>query len=155
MARHFRGSATIQFLILLLVLSCLAIPAWGYSDGTNKEQGNYTKHQLSYYLDQNQVAFVRPGLKFKIQKVIIGSDLNLGTQVDNEEYSWVPNGSPVTVVRDVVRTETCNKCHDPLQAHGGSRRDVALCVTCHTPQTVDPDTGNTVDLKVMVHKIHA
>jgi OmcA/MtrC family decaheme c-type cytochrome len=54
-----------------------------------------------------------------------------------------------------VRTETCNKCHDPLALHGGSRRNVTNCVTCHTPQTTDPDTGNTVDFKVMVHKIHA
>ena len=83
------------------------------------------------------------------------TEFELGTQYSNAEYSWVPNGSPVTVVRDVVRTETCNHCHDPLALHGGSRRHIALCVTCHTPQTTDPDTGNTVDLKVMVHKIHS
>jgi OmcA/MtrC family decaheme c-type cytochrome len=231
-----------------------------------KPEGNgYTKQQLGYYLDPNQVAFVRPGLKFVIQNVIIGADnrirvtylitddrglpldrlgivtpgavstsfvaayipkgqsqyvayttrtqtspitgvsaiqasadsggtqqqvgegtytytfaralpanfdrtvthtvamyggrnlteFELGTQYSNVEYHWVPSGAAVTQVRDVVRTETCNKCHDPLALHGGSRQNVALCVTCHTPQTTDPDTGNTLDFKVMVMKIHA
>jgi OmcA/MtrC family decaheme c-type cytochrome len=83
------------------------------------------------------------------------TEFDLGTQYANVEYNWVPSGAAVTQVRDVVRTETCNKCHDPLALHGGSRRNVATCVTCHTPQTSDPDTGNTVDLKVMVHRIHA
>ncbi len=257
--------SAIRFLILLLTLPGLAASARTSTKGSQKESGKYTQHQLEYYLDQNQLLFIRPGLKFTIQHVTLGADLkirvtfritddaglpldrlgvftpgpvstsfvaayipngqsqyvayttrtqtspitqvsavqaaadtggtyqqigdglytytfgkalpsdfdksrthtialygqrnlsefDLGAQVDNEEYSWVPSGSSVTVVRDVVRTETCNRCHDPLQAHGGQRRNASNCVVCHTPQTTDPDTGNTVDLKVMAHKIHA
>ena len=69
-------------------------------------------------------------------------------------YTWVPNGAQVKVVRDIVKTATCNHCHDPLYAHGGTRKSVELCILCHQPQTVDPDTGNSVDMTEMVHKIH-
>src|SRR5207253_8557704 len=79
---------------------------------------------------------------------------NLGTQYSNDVFNFVPNGAKLTVVRDVVRTESCNQCHDPLALHGGSRQQVQLCVLCHQPQTTDPDTGNTVDMKVFIHKIH-
>ena len=82
------------------------------------------------------------------------ADFNLGTQYSNDVFTFVPDGSKVTVVRDVVRTESCNQCHDPLALHGGARQKVELCVLCHQPQTVDPDTGNTVDMKVFIHKIH-
>jgi OmcA/MtrC family decaheme c-type cytochrome len=82
------------------------------------------------------------------------TEFDLGTDYASTTFNFVPNGSPVTLVRDVIRTQSCNRCHDQLSFHGGSRRGVELCVLCHTPQTTDPDTGNTVDLKVMVHKIH-
>ncbi len=72
---------------------------------------------------------------------------------DSSTFNFVPNGSPVTKTRDVIRTQSCNKCHDVIQAHD-ERRTLPLCDLCHTPQTTDPDTGNTVDMTVMVHKIH-
>ena len=81
---------------------------------------------------------------------------DVGSQryVANATFDFVPSGGQVTTVRDVVRTKACNNCHDPLEAHGGVRRDTRLCVLCHTPQNIDPDTGNTVDFPVLAHKIH-
>ena len=73
---------------------------------------------------------------------------------DNLEHDFRPDGHEVTETWDKTTNAACNNCHNLLSAHGGSRQDIKLCVTCHQPQTVDPDTGNTVDFKVMVHKIH-
>jgi OmcA/MtrC family decaheme c-type cytochrome len=82
------------------------------------------------------------------------TEFDLGTNYDDDVFNFVPNGSAVTVTRDVIRTESCNGCHYQLAFHGGSRRSMELCVLCHTPQTTDPDTGNTVDMPVMTHRIH-
>ncbi|MBE7540800.1 MAG: OmcA/MtrC family decaheme c-type cytochrome [Bryobacteraceae bacterium] len=83
------------------------------------------------------------------------SEFDLGTNYADTVYNFVPNGSPVTVVRDLVADATCNGCHEQLAFHGGSRRTVANCNLCHTPQTVDPDTGESQDMKVLIHRIHA
>jgi hypothetical protein len=84
------------------------------------------------------------------------SEFDLGTYVDNTLDSFIPSGVGEPVPRDIVTTETCNgRCHDPLAIHGGSRREVGLCVLCHNPsQSIDPDTGNSVDFPLMIHKIH-
>ena len=79
---------------------------------------------------------------------------NLGTSYAGTTFNFVPNGSPVTVTRDVIRTESCNTCHDQLAFHGGYAHGMEMCVLCHQPQNADPITGNTLDVKVFFHKIH-
>ncbi|HTA42044.1 MAG TPA: OmcA/MtrC family decaheme c-type cytochrome [Bryobacteraceae bacterium] len=82
------------------------------------------------------------------------SAFNVNTAYASATFNFVPNGSAVVTTRDVVRDTSCDRCHDQLSFHGGSRRGIALCVMCHTPQNIDPNSGNTLDMKVMAHKIH-
>ncbi len=74
--------------------------------------------------------------------------------VANAVSHFRPDGQAVTETREIVETTTCNNCHNPLKIHGGLRREAALCVTCHTAGVVDPDTGASVDMGTMIHKIH-
>jgi OmcA/MtrC family decaheme c-type cytochrome len=82
------------------------------------------------------------------------TEFDLGTNYDSKTLDFLPSGGKVTTTREVVKTESCNKCHDSLAFHGGSRKGLDLCIMCHTPQTPDPDTGNTTDMKVFIHKVH-
>ncbi|HYL37427.1 MAG TPA: OmcA/MtrC family decaheme c-type cytochrome [Bryobacteraceae bacterium] len=78
------------------------------------------------------------------------------TYAGDDVFTFVPNGSAVSKVRDVVNEASCNSCHNPIGAHGspGPRKKMAFCVLCHTPQSTNPDTYNTVDMKVFIHKLH-
>ena len=78
----------------------------------------------------------------------------MGSASANDVYNFVPDGSPVKVTRYVVPTAVCNGCHDPMIGHGGSRITVELCILCHTPQTINPDTLHSQDMPVLIHKIH-
>src|SRR6056297_2774036 len=74
----------------------------------------------------------------------------------NPHYDWVPASGATQGIftLDIAATETCNNCHDPLAIHGGNRREVEYCVTCHNAGSTDANSGNSVDMKVMIHKIH-
>jgi hypothetical protein len=82
-------------------------------------------------------------------------EFELDRYVTNELEHFVPSGATMPVPRDIVTTDTCNRCHDPLAIHGGSRQEVGLCVLCHNAtQDIDPDTGSSIYMPNMVHKIH-
>ncbi len=92
------------------------------------------------------------------------------TDVSNPTFDFVPaTGAPVTPPgREIVQTASCNECHDKLALHGGGRIETRYCVTCHNPGSpadvagnpvtahynLDAQSGNTIDFKVMIHKIH-
>lgn len=74
--------------------------------------------------------------------------------VANPLFDFRPDGMAVTETRAISTTATCNNCHNTLAVHGGARRELGLCVMCHTAGMSDPDTQNSISAPVMIHKIH-
>ena len=129
--------------------------------GTSDSGGTYTEMAIGHYM--YKFGTVLPeGYDMDVTHTV-GSyarrdltEFDLDRYVANPLYHFVPSGSAMPEPRDIVTTETCNgRCHDPLAIHGGARQEVGLCILCHNPyQDIDPDTGNSVDMPLMVHKIH-
>jgi OmcA/MtrC family decaheme c-type cytochrome len=74
---------------------------------------------------------------------------------NNSPTDFLPSGGAPTFTRLIVDSDTCNACHDVIEAHGGARRDIEYCVECHNPSSIDGNTGNTVDMKRLIHNIHS
>jgi OmcA/MtrC family decaheme c-type cytochrome len=73
----------------------------------------------------------------------------------NPVYDFVPDGGAGTGVgKDIADTRNCNGCHIELAVHGGPRKRVEYCVTCHNPGSIDPDSGNSLDMAHLAHSIH-
>jgi OmcA/MtrC family decaheme c-type cytochrome len=133
-----------------------AIQAGADSGGTTKQVGDGEYVYTFATKAKGQAGAWDPTLTHRVG--IYGSrnltEFDLGTNYDSDTMTWIPGGGTPKDNRDVIRTASCNKCHDQLSFHGGSRQGMDLCIMCHTPQTTDPDTGNTVDMKVFIHKLH-
>jgi OmcA/MtrC family decaheme c-type cytochrome len=99
-------------------------------------------HTVGVYGTRTMPTFVAPPLAGK-------------TYNANAEFDFRPDGQAISESWDQIReTTSCNKCHDPLVVHG-RRQDAKLCVQCHQPQTADAVTGNVLDFRIMIHKIHS
>ena len=129
---------------------------------TNNNDGTYTYQYATSLSDLpqdilDQAAVEGLDLSFDpnlTHRVVIQFDGAPGKA--NPNYDWVPatGATDGLMSMDIAATANCNRCHDPLALHGGGRQQVKYCVTCHNPGSVDPESTNTVDMKVMIHKIH-
>ena len=77
----------------------------------------------------------------------------------NPHFDWIPATGATNDIftMDIAATANCNRCHEPLSPaslHGGNRQEVQYCVTCHNAGSSDAISGNSMDMKIMVHKIH-
>jgi OmcA/MtrC family decaheme c-type cytochrome len=77
-----------------------------------------------------------------------------GQDIAPASFAFTPSGGTPATRFQTITDEGCNRCHGTVQAHG-TRRGVQLCITCHSPQSTDPETSRSVDFKVMIHKIHS
>ena len=95
----------------------------------------------------------RVGLEIRTRPAV--TDVNI--PANNAVYTWVPaTGATLEQSgREIVDNDTCNACHDNLSVHGGARFDLQYCAMCHESYSSDAQSGNTIDLKVMIHKIHS
>jgi OmcA/MtrC family decaheme c-type cytochrome len=86
----------------------------------------------------------------------VGFEIRNLVQANNASYTFQPSTGATTGIfsREIVDTATCDTCHTMLTAHGGARVETQYCVMCHNPGTIDPNSANTLDMKVMIHKIH-
>lgn len=96
------------------------------------------------------------GLYFRWSYTVDGESFRAA---HNATADFLLGGASTIARREVVAQANCNACHTELQAHGGSRRDVRLCVLCHTSGAEDDNDGGatpgvSVDFRVMIHKIH-
>jgi OmcA/MtrC family decaheme c-type cytochrome len=90
-----------------------------------------------------------------IQRVNPYYDFTLVSDGTANGYKSVALTNAATQSRVMVVKESCNECHNKLALHGGGRVDPQFCVMCHNSRTQDANSGNILDFRTMVHKIHS
>ena len=110
---------------------------------TQLSPGTY-KYKFDYVMDSDQDTTHSLVLGFRRDL----RDFDLDRYAANDLYIWVPTGMYDAVPRDIVTTETCNRCHDPLAEHGSRWLSPQACTQCHNP------TQNT-RFDELIHAVHA
>jgi OmcA/MtrC family decaheme c-type cytochrome len=130
--------------------------AEGATAGTFADNGDGT---YTYTFSQALTAYPAGPAFDEAKTHRLGLEIRGGAPANNAPYDFVPAGGAPIETRLIANNATCNACHDNLGFHGEARFDIAYCVTCHNPSSIDGDSaaepwGGTVDMSQMVHKIH-
>ncbi len=122
------------------------------SSGTFHDNGDGT-YQYTFAADisKDPVVTYDPTLPTRV-----GFEIRGLAPANSPVYTFMPSTGATTGFDDnaIVGDNTCLACHQKLAFHGGARTEVQYCVVCHNPSSVDPSSGNSLDFKIMIHKIH-
>jgi len=84
-------------------------------------------------------------------------DLPSGLRSVNPTFDVVPNGGPI-LTREIVTTEACNECHNPLgytpRFHGSRRVETKHCQLCHNLNN-DLAGNGPINFAFLIHGIHS
>jgi OmcA/MtrC family decaheme c-type cytochrome len=153
----------------------------GYVRGNRENNGTLTAHGDGSYTYQFNMDPTDPAKNTCLSGTCIDADANtidttynaslthrVVVQNNNSAlplasgvYDFRPSDGATSGIttREIVASAKCNECHNQLSFHG-TRVNTQYCVTCHNPgSTAKGQTGlvqgpQTVDFKVMIHKIH-
>lgn len=145
------------------VITAPALPVVGT---TSQPQATVEAGSAGTFVDNGDGTYQYTFAKDISKDPAVSYDPTLTHRIAFEIRGLAPANSPVYTVQpstgattniasnDIVDDKTCTACHGQLAFHGGARTEVHYCVMCHNPSSVDPSSGNTLDFKVMFHKIH-
>jgi len=85
------------------------------------------------------------------------SEYGLERYYDNDLLNFVPSGAAQPMPRDIVTTDACNKCHNPISEHGGTYREVQVCTQCHNPDLLGSEEPGELsyEFSALVHRVHS
>jgi OmcA/MtrC family decaheme c-type cytochrome len=99
-----------------------------------------------------QLCYTDPATK---AKVVVNPTIDFTINADGSVTpTKAADGKTLALSRKVVDAVSCNECHSALAAHG-TRVDPNYCVICHNPGSGDYYNNTNVDMRMMVHKLHA
>ena len=144
----------------VLDLSIQATTDSGFSGGVMEDfgDGNY---RYTFGTDVTDVTAPlavpwEPNLTHRVgMEIRLSGEGEIPLAPNNPVYDFVPGGGAGTgVTKNIADTLNCNGCHIEFTMHGGPRKTVEYCVTCHNPGTVDQDSGESLDMAYLAHSIH-